>query len=281
PEALISFESLVSLHDQEGALKRVLRSHRPRQALYRGWPLSIERYEAFYDALVERRVKLVNKPYQYEICQLLPACYDVLEGNTPTSRWFDHADLDMDAVMAVLAEFAGRPVKVRDHLDANNAQIIPADADRDAVFRLVSHYLMERGDRLTGGLLFREHIELDTLGLDPASGASRRAIWSIVCVDGRPLMVLPCWADVDPTPKDLPMPRFSALASRIDSRFFVMLVARRDDGAWTVLDLMDGQVARLPATTSARAFYSALDEVFRLLPPAASMSGIFPAAKDP
>jgi hypothetical protein len=58
----------------------------------------------------------------------------------------------------------------------------------------------------------------------------------------------------------MPAPEtFRAVATTINSRFFTMDVAQRqDDGAWQIVELGDAQVAGLPERLDVAAFYEGL-----------------------
>ena len=86
--SLISFEALVDERDADRAVRRVTPA--PEEAevgVYRGWMMTPEVYAELYDALADRRVRLVNTPAQYEHCHYLPRWYGALEGHTPRSVW--------------------------------------------------------------------------------------------------------------------------------------------------------------------------------------------------
>ncbi len=56
---------------------------------------------------------------------------------------------------------------------------------------------------------------------------------------------------------------FSQVAQKIQSRFFTMDVAQKRDGAWSIVELGDGQVAGLPARIDGEAFYQALKSTLK------------------
>jgi hypothetical protein len=57
-------------------------------AIYRGWMLRPNQYEALYAALLLRGIALINTPEQYRTCHYLPESYPWIEGRTPRSVWF-------------------------------------------------------------------------------------------------------------------------------------------------------------------------------------------------
>jgi ATP-grasp domain-containing protein len=72
----------------------------------------------------------------------------------------------------------------------------------------------------------------------------------------------PYWeADIEDTIQP-PIDHFRRVAVRVPSRFFTMDVAQRTDGAWTIVELGDAQVAGLPERMDVTALY---DQLRRLI----------------
>jgi hypothetical protein len=59
----------------------------PATAVYRGWMMRPEQYEAMYAALEAKGVMLQSNPIAYRTCHYLPESYPFLEGHTPASVW--------------------------------------------------------------------------------------------------------------------------------------------------------------------------------------------------
>jgi len=56
------------------------------------------------------------------------------------------------------------------------------------------------------------------------------------------------------------MTDFINIAKTIDSNFFTMDVAKKENGNWIIMELGDGQVAGLPENASANYYYNKLKE---------------------
>lgn len=235
------------------------------ETLYRGWMLPIESYLGLYDALVDRGYGLVNNPAAYRHAHHLPESYAVLEDHTPKTVWTEQPSLPTpEALSTLLAPLKHGPVIVKDYVKSekhhwSEACFIPSASDLEAVRRVATRFMELRGDALTGGLVFREHVPLEPPGSDPQSGMPLSREVRFFFLDGEPFVRAPYWnlSDdrEDPT---LPTATFTALAARIASRFFTMDVARRTDGTWLVLELGDAQVAGLPPRLPPTDFYRAL-----------------------
>ena len=80
-------------------------------------------------------------------------------------------------------------------------------------------------------------------------------------LDGQVIFSTPYWEEGDYGDDNNAFPApdlFRQVAQKIQSRFFTMDVAQKRDGAWTIVELGDGQAAGLPARADVEAFYQAL-----------------------
>lgn len=67
----------------------------------------------------------------------------------------------------------------------------------------------------------------------------------------------PYWPEV-PLDTAPPVDSFRSIAATIPSPFFAMDLARTTEGAWTIIELGDGQVSGLPEPLDPSTFYPAL-----------------------
>lgn len=238
-------------------------------ALYRGWMLRVSEYAAFHAAAKARGAMLVNDPEAYRFCHHLPVAYPVLEGATPRSVWLPLVDanaVDFDAVHSALQPFGRGPIVVKDYVKSqkhywNEACFIPDASDRARVECVTRRFLELQAENLAEGLVFRELVDLEPIGVHPRSGmplgAEVRTFW----LDGELLLSHPYWSDVADAASpqaDLPLEWLHAIARKVPSRFFTIDVARLRSGAWTVMELGDGQVSGLPSPSVAGVFYAGI-----------------------
>src|SRR5262245_35598111 len=104
---------------------------------------------------------------------------------------------------------------------------IPSAADRNAVERVVQRFLELQGDDLTGGLVFREHIDFQPVGTHSQSGMPLTLEYRTIWVDGRLLAVAPYWDEMELVASTPPIAQFQAVVARVPSRFFTMDLAQR------------------------------------------------------
>ncbi len=245
--ALVRIEPLLERGDAAAAT-RTVPARAPGPALYRGWMLHPDRYAELSAALATRGDHLVNPPASYRHCHWLPESYAAIEPWTPRSAWLPAAEVSMDRVVGLAAAFGQRPLVVKDYVKSRKhewaeACFIPDATDRAAVERVVGRFL-ELTEDLQGGIVLREFVQLEQVGAHARSGMPLAREWRVFWLDRRPVLVAPYWPEVAGEPP--PVDAFVEAASRVQSRFFTMDLARRTTGEWIVVELGDGQVAGLP-----------------------------------
>jgi ATP-grasp domain, R2K clade family 3 len=259
---LVDHDALVRGDDITQVIRRIPEQTETVTATYRGWMMTPHQYRQLYDALAKRNIRLINDPDQYRHCHYLPESYPIIERLTPRSVWIT-GDLGINRIMEALAPFGDRPVMIKDFVKSRkhewaDACFIPSAPDRDAVERVVSRFLELQGDDLNEGLVFREFVEFQPVGVHPKSGMPLTEEYRIFWLDAQPIFLSPYWeageyAGISPT-----LELFAETAAAVKSRFFSMDVARRIDGVWSIVEVGDGQVSGLPRVEDAGPFYDAI-----------------------
>jgi len=267
PCSLISLEALVDEGDPEKSLKRVAPSAEVNElAVYRGWMITPDEYTGFYDAFINLGVRLINSPEQYEHCHYLPRWYDALEGHTPASVWTEPGDMSRATLTDLLRDFGDAPVIVKDYVKSRKhewqeACFIPRASDTEAAERVISRFLELQGKDLNGGVVLREFMTFEPLGTHSRSHMPLTREFRLFYLNGRPIQVANYWDEGEYSGEQPPLDQFTTLASKIDSRFFTMDVARTVTGEWMVVELGDAQVAELPESVEPAKFFEMLSTV--------------------
>jgi hypothetical protein len=244
-------------------------------AIYRGWMLKPREYEVLHAELASRGVVLVNDSAAYRFCHYLPESYAAIEGRTPRTVWMPlTGTLDIDAIMQLLRPFAEGALVLKDYVKSqkhywSEACFIPCASDRVAVERVVRRFLELQGPDLNEGLVFREFVPLRIVGRHERSGMPLSAEVRTFWYDRQLVLAEGYWHGFENLSAEVPLALFADVVARVPSRFFVMDLALREDGVWTVVELGDGQVSGLQDPGSAPAFYAKL----------AQLSGV-PASED-
>jgi hypothetical protein len=229
-----------ALTTPDGAARAVTRVGGEGEAVYRGWMLRSEQYARFADALAARGVTLRTSANQFRRAHELPGWYPALAPHTPLSAWTNGTDrIDFDRARA---ELGPGPAVLRDYVKSmkhywHEATYIPDLADDDAAWAVASRLRELREAEFVGGFVLRR--------FETFVGAEVRTWW----VDGecRFIGAHPDSAD-DLPPSDIDMTPLKASINSLDLPFVTVDLGRRNDGAWRVVELGDGQVSDRPST---------------------------------
>lgn len=264
PIVLIDHDALVRDDDPARAVRRVPEQPNPVLACYRGWMITPPQYRVLYEALSARNIRLVNDPEQYRHGHHLPENFEAIRDFTPRSVWVND-DLGIDRIMEALAAFGDGPVIVKDFVKSRKhewaeACFIPSASDRDVVRRIVGRFLELQGDDLNEGLVFREYVEFNPIGVHPRSGMPLTEEFRSFWLDGRLVFQSPYWSNGEYGVSEPPWDRFAGVAASVRSRFFTMDLARQRGGDWMIVEIGDGQVSGLPRELDSDGFFQALAE---------------------
>lgn len=273
PCYLLDFEALIEDHDPARAVRRIPAQAQPMLARYRGWMLRADQYAELYAALAARQIVLLTDPAAYRLTHELPGWYALVAEHTPRSAILPLAAAQAAApvfaadaetrLSDALAPFGDAPLILKDYVKSrkhewHEACYIPAATDREAVRRVVARFLALQGPELTGGLVFREFVDLVPLATHPQSGMPLVEEYRIFFLKGRPVFWTPYWevgAYAGETP---PLALLQTWVQAVASPFFTVDVARRVTGDWIIIELGDGQVAGLPDRADPAAFIAAI-----------------------
>lgn len=248
----------------ERAVRRIAPIEPAVEAVFRGWMLSAEEYGGLHRSLAARGVVLLNSEAQYRHTHHLPEWYPSLREHTPKSAWTTRgARFEPDELLAMLEPFGDAPLIVKDYVKSqkhhwDEACFIRSARDRDAVLRVTERFIELQGERLVGGLVFREFVSLEPLVTHSKSKMPLTREFRVFVRDGCPWLSAPYWEEGDYRDESLPSELFAQECARIESRLFTMDVARRTDGRWIIMELGDAQVAGLPEALAPERFYRAL-----------------------
>ena len=246
--ALIDHDALTQPGGAGPAVARVPAGE--RDAVYRGWMLTSQQYAAFAAALTQRDVTLRTTPGAYQRAHELPGWYPALAPVTPASVWTTGDD--RAGFARACQQLGPGPAVVRDYTKSmkhywHEAAFIPDLGDAPAAWQVASRFRQLRDDDFTGGFVLRRFAHF--------TSAEVRTWWingTCALATGHP-----------DTPEDHPPGTFSpgpaaALIEGLELPFVTADFALRDDGAWRLVEVGDGQVSDRPAPTPPEALIAAL-----------------------
>lgn len=219
------------------------------EVVYRGWMVRSEEYRRLDESLAARGLHLRTSAAAYRRAHELPGWFDTLAPVTPESAWTDGGSLE--AFEACCRTLGTGPAVLRDFTKSlkhswADAAFIPDVSDLDGALRVAGRFLELRGDDLVGGLVVRR--------FERFVSPEARTWW----VDGECRLVT---AHPDTPHETTPAPELTEVAPLVralDLPFVTVDMVLRDDGAWRVVELGDGQVSDRPSSTDAAALVAAL-----------------------
>ncbi|MFJ8861508.1 ATP-grasp domain-containing protein [Streptomyces sp. NPDC102451] len=249
---LIDHDALLS-GDAETAVGRVRRDS--GQYWYRGWMIPPDRYADLERALLARGCSLLTGSAAYRTAHELPGWYEAFAGLTPRSVWrvlsVGEALPDPSAWSDLAGDLGSGPGIVKDFVKSrkhewHEACFVPELSDAERLAGVVGRFLELQGEFLAGGVVLRAYEPF-------VPGGEARVWW----VDGRAVRVT---AHPD-TPGLLPAPALDSVGEAVRSlgcRWVTTDMALREDGAWRVVEVGDGQVSGLPAGDDGEGLFGAL-----------------------
>ena len=238
PVCLVDHDALVRGRPDE-ALRGVPAGE---DVVYRGWMLRSDQYAVLAALLEQRGATLRTTPAQYARAHELPGWIDALADVTPVSVWTYGPELEK--FDAACARLGSGPAVLRDYVKSlkhcwHEAAFIPDVADTAAARSVAQRFLDLREDDFTGGFVLRR--------FEKFTSVEARTWWA----DGRCALVT---AHPDTPDEAVPAPLLDGVASIVEQLglpFVTVDLVLRDDGAWRVVELGDGQVSDRPSSTPA------------------------------
>lgn len=261
--ALISFEALKKGRVQE-ALKRIRGNEDETLAIYRGWMLSADLYQLFYEALLERNIRLINTPEEYAFCHYLPNSYEAIKNFTPKTIFRPlETPFDIDAYKDDLAVFGEQAIIVKDYVKSQKhyweeACFIPNASDWENVETVTKRFIELQDVDLNIGLVYREFVALQALTEHSVSGMPLTKEFRVFVKEGRIMQCFNYWDEGDYGDATVDVNFLKTIIPKIKSQFFTIDVAQTKKGEWIIVELGDGQVSGFPEMVDKISFYSDL-----------------------
>ena len=255
--SLISYEELTGGNTTK-ALNFVKKSEQKILGIYRGWMLTPPQYNALYNGLLEKNIKLINSPTEYKHCHYLPDSYDKIKFITPESYWT--TDLSNISIINLASKFGENPIIVKDFVKSEkhnwaDACFIPNASESDKLISVVNKFIKLRGSSLNEGLVLRKFEELEFLTEHSKSGMPLTREFRLFFLNKKLVKTFNYWDEGNYGKTKPEIDEFTKIAKNIDSNFFTMDIAKKKNGEWIIMELGDGQVAGLPDNADRIEFY--------------------------
>lgn len=216
--------------------------------IYRGWMMSPNMYENFYNLLLERGIQLINTPKEYAKYHLLPGWYKDFERCTPFSIWSESKNIQ-DALK--LTDGLEGAFIIKDYVKSRkhewyDACFIKDIRDKENTERVINNFINRQGSNLEGGVVLRKFESLKSIGNHKDSGMPISEEYRIFVFKGEVLIADNYWNDsgeLNITEDEYTL--IESIISKIESSFITIDLARKTDGNLIIMEMGDGQVSGL------------------------------------
>jgi hypothetical protein len=235
--------------------------------LYRGWILKPEHLVALEKYLVSRGGVLSPTLEEYLQCYHFPRWYQAIGGEkqTPDSIWFPRGfNFTLEHVAGVARDhFGDKPLIVKDYIKSQKHHwyescFIASAADEENLRHVVANFLnMQSGD-IVGGLVLREFVKFKRIGIHSKSRMPLVNEHRFFVCRGSVFYQAPYWSEGDYS-GNVPSPEvIRPILPLVQSYFYAVDVAEKEDGDWVIVEINDGSSAGIPEGGTAEGFYQAL-----------------------
>lgn len=236
----------------------------PQKAIYRGWMLNVEEYTLLYEKLKEKNIQLLTSPIEYANIHYFPNVYPLIEQYTPRTTWISKEQMyDKQLILDQAAAFGDSAIIVKDYVKSrkhewDTACYVPNAYDKEKVLDTVQNVISLQGEGLNGGIMFRQFIKLESIGIHEKSGMPLSKEFRIFYYKQQPVLIENYWENIQVEQDQIPISFFNEVAKRIPSPFFTMDIARTVEKEWIIIEVGDGQVSGLPSYDLSHLFYEKL-----------------------
>ena len=216
--------------------------------IYRGWMMSPNMYENFYNLLLERGIQLINTPKEYAKYHLLPGWYKDFERFTPFSIWSESKNIE-DALK--LTDGLGGAFIIKDYVKSRkhewyDACFIKDIRDKENTEKIINNFINRQGSNLEGGVVLRKFESLKSIGNHKDSGMPICEEYRVFVFKGEILIADNYWSENEEVNiSEDEYVWIESIASKIESNFVTIDLARKTDGNLIIMEMGDGQVSGL------------------------------------
>lgn len=222
----------------------------PVEGIYRGWMLKPEQYEQLYEVCKLCNIKLINNVEEYKNAHWFHKAYDKISSYTPMIAVF--SDDDIIEWIEVRDYFSGK-FMIKDYVKSVKGYDYPEWLDftytDKQLDEMVAKFKELRGDLYSGGIILKEYVNLKK-----TSGKTHE--FRGFYYKGR---LVALYHNSDNNEDDLSAVRkFAESIPKLDSNFYTVDFAYRNDDKLIVIECGDGQVSGIPSLVEAEALHERL-----------------------
>ena len=244
---LFSYEKW--FHDGVLVLSKEIPS--PVTAVYRGWMMKEEQHASFYHKLREKGITLVTDPKAYQYFHYFPNVYNAIQADTPKMLAIPFGSkYSLADIQKKFDRFM-----VKDYVKSVKGTEFPSyftkETTEEAFQNAMKIFYKYRGNLLSGGLCFKEYVDLARYGKTTNEYRVFYIGNEIASVARNSLQ-----GNFTPQPPENLLKRYQSLPSP----FYTLDYAELADGGWKILEAGDGSVSGPSEGQNLYAFYRALHQ---------------------
>ncbi|MBO5354272.1 MAG: ATP-grasp domain-containing protein [Lachnospiraceae bacterium] len=238
---------------QQGKLVLSGRQPELRNAVYRGWMMPPDKYEKFYQALLENNIQLVTEPQEYEQMHIFPNIYKAFGNDTAKMKIFPlHAQMDVEELKESFKRFM-----IKDFVKSVKGTEFPKFFDQSVTQeefdRWMEVFYKYRGNLLTGGICVKEFLDLKFY--DGKTNEYRVFYINHEVATVSRNSTQPIFAPE--VPREL-VEKYKNLGSV----YYTVDFAELEDGSWKVIEAGDGSVSGLSENQDMEGYFRTLYHCF-------------------
>ena len=225
-----------------------------RMAVYRGWMMKPEQYKGFYEQLLEKNIRLVTDPEQYELMHFFPNIYSALEGDTAKMEIFPlHEKIDVEVLKKSFDRFM-----VKDFVKSVKGTEFPRFFDQSVTQndfeRWMEVFYKYRGGLLTGGICIKEFLDLKKYNDKTNEYRVFYINHEIATISRNSAQTI-----YAPLPPEELIEKYRYLRSN----YYTIDFAELADGTWKIIEAGDGEVSGLSEFQDYDQYFRALYQCFK------------------
>ena len=218
--------------------------------------IKVPQYEILYNLLKEKGYTLINSPEQYKNCHHFPESYDYTKEHTSKSIFIKKWNADI--LQDISDFFEGKSFLMKDFVksakghDNNSLFEMPGGITGEELLKKVEDFVEYRGEDFVEGLVFKEFVDLKKYEDNVNE-------WRLFFYEKR---LITCSQNSNLEPLECSAPNIKnaeEVASQIDSNFFTIDIAEKEDGKWIIIETGDGQVSDVSPGQNCLEFYISME----------------------
>lgn len=230
-----------------------------KKVILRGWMLKpTGGYNNLCGKLLVKGYELINGPVQYLNCHHFPKYYSFIKEYTAKSTWGPSFERDViDTARKYMFLDGDCDLLIKDYVKSAKGNpdlfILKKELTSDEFYERVERFVKERGSLFETGIVLKEVVDLKKY-----EGQTNE--WRIFFLNKEPISIGFNSEKLigQSRPSLNSLIKFHELGKVIESNFFTMDIAEKEDGSWIILEMGDGQVSGLAAQEEPIKFYNVM-----------------------